>query len=138
MDLLIPALLQARPYSFHSSRFPSRVASLHAAASVAGRAPPTIRVLLHLPRGAPRAAPALLHAGRCARRRLLPCARRTRLSRPPCALHWLRRHRRTPPLRFLPTPRRPVDPASAAKATTQRLALVIISWLLVGTGGRRV
>ena len=59
---------------------------------------PIVRVLLHMPRGcAPRAALALLHAGRCARRRLLPCARRTRLSRPPCALHRLRRHRRTPP-----------------------------------------
>ena len=39
MDLLIPPLLQARPYSFHSSRFPSRAAGPHAAASVAGRAP---------------------------------------------------------------------------------------------------
>ena len=78
---------------------------------------PIVRVLLHMPRGcAPRAAPALLHAGRCARRRLLPCARRTRLSRPPCALHRLRRHRRTPPLRFFPTPRRPRRPCERCRS----------------------
>ena len=102
-----------------------------------GPCSPTVRVLLHMPRGcAPRAAPALLHAGRCARRRLLPCARRTRLSRPPCALHRLRRHRRMPPLRFLPTPRRPVDPASAAEATTQRLAAHARDYILVAGGNR--
>ena len=99
---------------------------------------PIVRVLLHMPRGcAPRAAPALLHAGRCARRRLLPCARRTRLSRPPCALHRLRRHRRSAssPRRAAPSTLRalPKLPRNGS-----RLTLVIISWLLVGTGGRRV
>ena len=39
---------------------------------------PIVRVLLHMPRGcAPRAAPALLHAGRCALRALPPSALRT-------------------------------------------------------------
>ena len=93
---------------------------------------PIVRVLLHMPRGcAPRAAPALLHAGRCARRRLLPCTRRTRLSHLPCALHRLRRRSASSPRRAVP-----VDPASAAEATTQRLAAHARDYILVAGGNR--